>query len=278
MTLRSLLFVPGDRPERFSKAIASEADALILDLEDSVDVSRKKMARKSVAEFLAQSRDKPVFVRCNPLGSEFIDDDLNAILEHCPDGCVLPKCESAADIDHLVSLMGERSVPILPIATETPASVFGLGTYRDVKKFLFGLTWGAEDLPSAIGAVSSRQEDGSFTAPFEWVRGQALFAAHAANVSAIETVYPGIKDLDGLQAYANRGRRDGFTAMMALHPIQCPIINNAFTPSEAEISYAKKIISAFSKSPNAGVLSIDGKMVDRPHLVQAQKILQRIEP
>ena len=278
MSVRSLLFVPGDRPERFSKAVVSEADAIILDLEDSVDVSRKEVARESVAAFLSQSQDKPILVRCNPLGSEYIDDDFETILKHRPDGCVLPKCESAADIEQLVLLMGEQPVPILPIATETPASVFGLGTYRDVEKFLFGLTWGAEDLPSAIGAISSRQEDGSFTAPYEWVRTQALFAAHAANVSAIETVYPRIKDLEGLKAYTTRGRRDGFTAMMALHPAQCPIINSAFTPSEAEIIHARKIISAFANAPDAGVLSIDGEMVDRPHLVQAQKIIERTKP
>lgn len=277
MALRSLLFVPGDRPDRFPKALASAADALILDLEDSVSLAKKQDAREAVADFLGQPREKPLIVRVNPLDTDLIDDDLRAIESHKPDAIMLPKAEGGGDIEILISLLGESAVPVLPIATETATSVFNLSTYSSVSDKLFGMTWGAEDLPAAIGALTSREEDGTLTPVYQWVRAQVLFAAHAAETVAIETVYPNIKDLDGLAAYAARGRRDGFTAMMAIHPAQCEIINAAFTPSDAEVEHAKKIIAAFEQDPSAGVLNIDGKMVDRPHLILAKKVLQRID-
>ena len=277
MSVRSLLFVPGDRSDRFPKAMNSAADALILDLEDSVSLAKKPEARKYVSSFLQETRAKPVFVRINPLSSGLALSDLEAVLSQHPDGIVLPKSESAADIDVLLSLMGSNPVPILPIATETPKSMFGLGTYVEKRQFLFGLTWGAEDLPAATGAISSREEDGSYTPIYQWVRAQALLAAHAAETLAIETVYPNLKDMDGLKAYADRGRRDGFSAMMALHPAQCEHINASFTPTEDEVQKAKRIIEAFAQQPDAGVLSIDGQMVDQPHLIQARKTLERAQ-
>ena len=270
---RSVLFVPGDRAERFVKAMASAADALILDLEDSVSLANKGKAHESVSEFLSHKQSKPVFVRVNPLSSDMIKNDLAAVQQNLPDGIMLPKAEGEKDIEGLLSLMGERDVPILPIASETPNGLFELGSYRNVSKHLCGLTWGAEDLPAAIGASTSREADGSYTPPFEWVRSNVLFAAHAANVPAIETVYPNIKDEDGLAAYAARGRRDGYTAMMAIHPVQCEIINAAFTPSVDELVWAQKIIDAFEANPSAGVLQIDGKMIDAPHLKQAKNIV-----
>jgi citrate lyase subunit beta/citryl-CoA lyase len=219
MRLRSLLFVPGDRPDRFPKAQASGADALILDLEDSVTPERKAGARQAVAEWLsAPERRVPVLVRVNPLDSGFIEQDLAAILRCQADGLVFPKCEGAHSIAALLALADVDVPPILPIATETPAAVFGLGSYREVTSRLFGLTWGAEDLPAAIGALSSREPDGRYTPPYEMVRALMLFAAHAAGVPAIETVFPALDDADGLAAYVARGRRDGFTGMMALHP------------------------------------------------------------
>jgi citrate lyase subunit beta / citryl-CoA lyase len=248
--LRSLLFVPGDRPDRMEKALGAGADALILDL---------------------------IFVRVNPLDSPENDKDLNAILSSHPDGIVLPKSEGGASVTELARKLSERgnaTAQIIAIGTETPSAIFGLGTYGGAKRLL-GLTWGAEDLPAAIGAATSREDDGAFTAPYEIARALTLFGAAAAGVLPIETVYPAFKDLEGLAAYAARGRRDGFMGMMAIHPAQVPVINAAFTPSEAELAHARAVIAAFEAHPGAGALSLDGRMIDRPHLVQAQRILSQ---
>lgn len=272
--LRSLLFVPGDRPDRMAKAAMLDADALILDLEDSVTLAAKATARAAVAAFLAEPRRQLLFVRINPLDSGLADDDLAAILPANPDGIVLPKAEGGASLAALdAQLSGDML--ILPIATETPAAVFALGSYGGVTKRLCGLTWGAEDLPAAIGASTSRESDGSYTAPYQLARSLTLFGAHAAGVAAIETVYPDFRDLDGLAAYAARGRRDGFTGMMAIHPSQVPVINAAFSPSAEEIARAQAIIDLFAANPGAGALSLDGKMIDAPHLKAARAILAR---
>jgi citrate lyase subunit beta / citryl-CoA lyase len=271
--LRSLLFVPGDRPERFPKAAASGADALILDLEDSVTPERKPAAREAVAAWLAAERAAPTLVRINPLDGGFVDDDLSAILGHAPDGLVLPKAEGAHSVAALLALAGDQAPPILPIATETPRAIFALGTYGEVAEHLLGLTWGAEDLPAAIGAQSSREADGAYTPPYEMVRSLTLFGAHAAAVPAIETVFPRLDDADALTAYVARARRDGFTGMMALHPAQVAVINAGFTPTAEEVAQAAAIAAAFAATPGAGVLRLDGRMVDRPHLIQAQRIL-----
>lgn len=272
MRLRSLLFVPGDRPERFAKAAASGADALILDLEDAVVPAQKPAARAAVADALAAHRAVPLFVRVNPIDSAFIDDDLAVVLSGRPDGLVLPKAEGAAT----VRALAERApgIPILPVATETAKAMFALGSYGDVAEHLAGLTWGAEDLPAAIGSVS-READGSYTNVFETVRTLALFGAHAAGVPAIETISPDFRDLDRLAAYARRGARDGFTGMMAIHPAQIAAINAAFTPTDEEIAHARAVIDAFAANPGAGALQLDGKMIDAPHRVAAEKLLAR---
>ena len=271
MRLRSLLFVPGDRPDRFAKAAASGADALILDLEDSVAHAHKDAARDAVAALLTGKRAGPaLLVRVNPLGSGLIDEDLAAVLTGIPDALVLPKAEGAASITALRS-----PVPILPIATETPAAIFQLGSYAAVAERLLGLTWGAEDLPAAIGAETSREADGSYTPPYQLARSLTLFGAHAAGVAAVETVYPDFRDLDGLAAYAARGSRDGFTGMMAIHPAQVPVINAAFTPDAAAIARAEAIVALFAAHPGAGALALDGRMVDAPHLKAARALLAR---
>nr|WP_321441604.1 CoA ester lyase [uncultured Hyphomonas sp.] len=274
MQFRSLLFVPGDRPDRTPKAMASAADALILDLEDSVAPSNKEAAREAVCASLADPRTKPILVRINPKTSGLLETDLETVLPARPDGIVLPKAEGARDIEDLVALMGDSPVPILPIATETPAAVFELGSYRHVGAHLCGLTWGAEDLPAAIGASTSREADGQYTPPYEWVRSVTLLAAHAAGVTAVDTVFPNIKDVDALSAYASRARRDGFRAMMAIHPAQCEPINQAFTPTTEELASASRIVQAFADNPGAGVLQVDGKMVDAPHLTNAKALLR----
>lgn len=300
MRLRSLLFVPGDRPERFAKAAASGADAIILDLEDSVAPERKGAAREAVRGYLHSSPERgggprtrsgggggapelggtlvagpppsrpTIFVRINPLDSAHIDADLAALSDARPDGLVLPKAEGARDVLRLAERL---ALPILPVATETPAAIFRLGTYAEAARHLAGLTWGAEDLPAAVGASTSREPDGSFADPYRLARSLALFGAHAAGVPAIETVYPDFRDLDGLAAYAARGRRDGFTGMMAIHPSQVPVINAAFTPSEEELAHARRIVALFAANPGAGALQLDGRMIDAPHLKAAQRVL-----
>jgi citrate lyase subunit beta / citryl-CoA lyase len=277
MKLRSLLFVPGDQPERMEKALSAGADALILDLEDGVIPDRKKEARACVAKLLLRStRPMTLFARINALGSGMADDDLATIIAGRPDGIVLPKAEgshSLLDLDQRLKALGDIHAAILPIATETPAAIFALGSYRDVTPRLCGLTWGAEDLPAAIGAATPREADGRYTSPYEVARSLLLFGAHAAGVPAIETVYPAFRDLDGLKAYALRGRRDGFSGMMAVHPAQVEVINAAFTPSDAEIAWARRVVELFEKNPGIGALSLDGKMVDAPHLKQAKRLL-----
>ncbi|WP_033920900.1 HpcH/HpaI aldolase/citrate lyase family protein [Sphingomonas sp. 37zxx] len=275
MRLRSLLFVPGDRPERFAKAAASGADAIILDLEDSVTPARKEDARGAVADWLEGQRTVPAIVRINPVDGGLAERDLAAVMAARPDAIMLPKAEGAASVEALVAMMGAGAVPVLPIATETPRAIFALGEYAAVADRLLGLTWGAEDLPAAIGATSSREADGGYTAPYEMVRSLTLFGAHAAGVAAIETVFPAIGDGAALAGYVARARRDGFTGMMAIHPAQVAAINEGFTPSADEVARARAIVAAFADSPEAGTLQFDGRMIDRPHLVQARKLLAR---
>ncbi len=275
MRLRSLLFVPGDRPDRMEKALGSGADALILDLEDAVAPSAKADARWHVATLLGAHATANLWVRINPLDGPEADRDLAAILPHHPKGIVLPKAEGGASVNELARRLtshGNATAQVLAIATETPAAMFQLGSYGGAKR-LAGLTWGAEDLPAAIGASTSREPDGRYTPPYELARSLCLFGAVAAGVAPIETVYPAFRDLDGLAAYAARARRDGFTGMMAIHPAQVPVINAAFTPSEAELAHARAVVAAFEANPDAGALSLDGKMIDRPHLVQARRTL-----
>ena len=267
MRLRSLLFVPGDRPERMEKALGLGADALILDLEDSVSLANKGAAREAVSAFVARRPGGPaLFVRINPLDSALAADDLAALAGGPVGGITLPQ----ASVEELIARLPGDYV-VLPIASETPRAVFTLGTYKGDR--LAGLTWGAEDLPASVGAAGSREADGSYTDPYKVVRALTLFGAHAAGVPAIETVYPDFRDLDGLAAYAARGRRDGFTGMMAIHPSQVAVINAAFTPSAEEVAHARAVVEAFAANPGAGVLQLDGKMIDAPHLKAAKRLL-----
>ncbi|KQN71192.1 HpcH/HpaI aldolase/citrate lyase family protein [Sphingomonas sp. Leaf62] len=276
MRLRSLLFVPGDRPDRFAKAAASGADALILDLEDAVATSAKDSARAAVADWLREPAPVARFVRINPVDGPRALGDLDALVGTGPDGIVVPKAEGVATILRVDALLADRGlsdVSLLPIATETPAAIFQLGSYGTVAHRLAGLTWGAEDLPAAIGAATSREPDGRYAAPYELARSLTLFGAHAAGVAAIDTVYPAIRDAAGLAAYAARAARDGFTGMMAIHPAQVSAINAAFTPDDEMVARAQAIVDAFAAQPDAGALQVDGRMVDAPHLKQALRVL-----
>lgn len=281
MKLRSLLFVPCDRPERMKKAQLSQADGVILDLEDSVAVDRKPDARAALRLFLSSDeRLKPTFVRVNPLSTGTTRADLEALVDHPPEGLVLPKAcgrHSIEELSMLLSELGIHHLPIMPIATEVPAAIFEIGSYRDVAQQLFALTWGAEDLPASIGAATAREPDGQLTAPYELARSLTLFGAHAAGVLAIETVYPDFKDLQGLAHFAKRAARDGFSGMLAIHPSQIEIINTAFVPSDTELARARAIIATFAEHPGAGVLSFNGEMIDAPHLKQAQRLISRAD-
>jgi citrate lyase subunit beta / citryl-CoA lyase len=279
MRLRSLLFVPGDRPERMEKALGAGADALILDLEDSVAAANKQQARIMVAQFLGRTAGRlSRFVRINPLTSGLTDADLEAVMSSGPDGLVLPKSEGAdsvRDLDRRLAALRKGLPRVLPIATETPQALFGLGSYSEVAERLVGLTWGAEDLAAAVGSITVRESDESFSEPYRLVRSLALFGAAAANVGPIETVFPAFRNLTGLGDFARRAMQDGFVGMMAIHPTQVPIINEAFTPSAQALEHARAVVALFEANPGAGALSLNGSMLDAPHLKQALKLLRQ---
>jgi citrate lyase subunit beta/citryl-CoA lyase len=279
---RSFLFVPGDSERKLAKAISCGADALIIDLEDSVDSSKRSEARQLAREFLTQSVDADLWVRVNPLESPDCLPDLLAVMPSAPYGIVLPKPESAADVrrlsEHLKGFEYENGIQvgttrILPIVTERPAALFKLHEYAAENVRLGGLTWGAEDLSAALGAAANRSEDGQWLPPYELARSLCLFAAAAAGVVAIDTVYTDFHDLTGLAKYAQNARRDGYCGMLAIHPDQVAVINDAFVPSESEIARAEKIVKMFGENTGSGVMQLDGEMIDRPHFVQASQIL-----
>ncbi len=263
------------------KAVNSGADAVILDLEDSVAPDARADARVMVREFLVGRRN--VWVRINPPGSDDAAADLEAVMASAPAGIVLPKARSAVDavtlhrdIEALETKHGLTggATRILPICTECPEALFTLNTYIGATPRLVGLTWGAEDLGAAVGATASRDEDGNWLGPYALARSLCLFAAAAAEVAAIDTVYTDYRDSDGLARYASTARRDGFSGMLAIHPDQVDVINRAFVPTAAELERAERIVALFEANPGAGTLGMDGEMIDRPHLVQAQRILQ----
>jgi len=284
MSLRSWLFVPGDRPEMMRKAFASGADAVILDLEDAVSPQNKARARDLLAELRKdlKATSSQFWVRINPLASPEALRDLTAVVPAGPAGVVLPKADSAAaviELSHYLSALEAAAgrpigeTRILPLSTETPRSMFELGSYISSGPRLAGLTWAAEDLPVAVGATSGRDERGAFTPLCELARSLCLAGAAAAGVPAIDTIYPAFRDLEGLRLYAQRGCRDGFQGMLAIHPAQVPVINEIFSPSAAEIAYAQRVVAAFAANAGRGTLVLDGKMLDAPHLKQAQRIL-----
>lgn len=270
---RSWLFVPADSERKIAKALESEADAIIFDLEDSVAPAQKAAARDILKNLPKQSNGPEWWVRVNPLGSEYHKDDLKLIGSAYVHGIVLPKAESGADVTQLAHRTG--NIPIHAIVTETAASVFGLLSYRDPKSPLRAMSWGAEDLSAALGASSKYDVSGELSFTYKLARSLCLAGAVAAGVQPVDGVFADFKDEDGLRAEAEAARREGFTGKLAIHPAQVPIINFAFTPSEEDIRHAEEIVAAFEAHPDAGVLSVDGKMVDRPHLMQARRVLER---
>ena len=270
---RSWLFVPADSERKIAKALDSEADAIIFDLEDSVAPAQKRTARDILKNLPKQSNGPEWWVRVNPLGSEFHKDDLKLIGSAYVHGIVLPKAESGADVVQLAHRTG--NIPIHAIVTETAASLFGLLSYRDPKSPLKAMSWGAEDLSAALGASSKYDASGELSFTYKMARSFCLAGAVAAGVQPVDGVFADFRDDEGLRAESEAARREGFTGKLAIHPAQVPVINAAFTPSEDDIRHAEEIVAAFEAQPNAGVLSVGGKMVDRPHLVQARRVLER---
>jgi citrate lyase subunit beta/citryl-CoA lyase len=270
---RSWLFVPADSERKIAKALDSEADAIIFDLEDSVVPAMKPIGRDLLRNMLKRSGGPQWWVRVNPLGSEFIKDDLELIGIGDIHGIVLPKAESGADIVQLAHHTG--NIPVHAIVTETAASLFGLLSYRDPKSSLAAMSWGAEDLSAALGASSKYDANGELSFTYKLARTLCLAGANAAGVQPVDGVFADFKDDEGLRSEAEAARREGFTGKLAIHPSQVAIINAAFTPSAEDVSHAEEIVAAFEAHPDAGVLSVGGKMVDRPHPVQAQRVLER---
>jgi citrate lyase subunit beta/citryl-CoA lyase len=287
--MRSLLFVPGDSPRKLDKALCSEADALIIDLEDSVALSRKEYARNITLDFLrharAESKRPRLFVRVNAIASGLMSGDLEGIMGGVPDGIVLPKAighQSIADLAFELEFhearvgMAGGSTSVLAIGTESARGVFALSSFDHSNKGrLAGLAWGGEDLSADLGAESNRDDNGVYTAPYRLARTLTLLGAASAQVDAIDAVFTNFQDLEGLSDECRLARRDGFVAKMAIHPVQVPVINEAFTPSQASLAYAETVVDLFAKNPEAGVLSLHGQMLDYPHLQRAKRILQR---
>lgn len=278
---RSYLFVPADSERKLSKASAAGADALILDLEDSVAASARPAARELAVEFLNDHDN--VWVRINPIDSDDAADDLAAVIAAAPVGLVLPKPRSAADVVQLATRLDalEKNhgitagkTKVMAICTERPEALFTLHSYTSATPRLVALSWGAEDLSAAIGASARRDDDGNWLPTYEMARSLCLCAAAAAEVVAIDTVYTDYKDSEGLTRYAANARRDGFSGMLAIHPAQVEIINRAFMPTAEEIEKAQRIVELFAVNPGAGTLGLDGMMIDRPHLLHAERLLK----
>lgn len=286
--MRSLLFVPADGGTKLDKAMASGADAVIIDLEDSITPERKANARAACLEFLKANTSKAgrpkLLVRINGLDTGMTDADLDVIVAGQPDAVVFPKAEGGATVIHVdakltareaIAGLPEGSIKILAQAVESAAGLFAAGTYKDASKRLIGMTWGPEDLSAELGAETNRDEQGLLTEPYRLARNICLYGAAAAKLPAIETVYVDFRNTEGLRRDTTEARRDGFAGRLAIHPAQVAIINEVFTPTPEQIEKAKAVIAAFAAKPGAGAVGVDGKMLDRPHLVRAQNLLAR---
>ncbi len=286
--MRSLLFVPADGGSKLDKAMASGADAVIIDLEDSITPERKADARVACLEYLKANAAKPnrpkLLVRINGLDTGMTDADLDVIVAGKPDAVVFPKAEGGNTVIHVdakltareaIAGLPEGSIKVLAQAVESAAGLFAAGTYKDVSKRLIGMTWGPEDISAELGAESNRDEQGLLTEPYRLARNICLYGAAAAKLPAIETVYVDFRNTEGLRRDTIEARRDGFVGRLAIHPAQVVIINEVFTPTPEQIEKAKAVVAAFAAKPGAGAVGVDGKMLDRPHLVRAQNLLAR---
>ena len=287
--MRSLLFVPADGGSKLDKALAAGADAVILDLEDSITPERKAQARVAALEFLKAAntnKQRPrLLVRINGLDTGMTDVDLDAVVAGKPDAILFPKAEGGASVTHLdakltareaIAGLPEGSIKILAQSVELAAGFFLAGTFRDSSRRLIGMTWGPEDLSAELGAEANREADGMLTEPYRLARSICLFGAAAAKVPAIETIHVDFRNLEALRRGTELARRDGFSGRLAIHPAQVAVINEVFTPRPEQIAKAKAVVAAFAAQPGAGAVGIDGKMYDRPHLLRAQALLARI--
>jgi citrate lyase subunit beta / citryl-CoA lyase len=286
--MRSALFVPGDDEKKLAKALGSGADALIVDLEDSVAHAAKDRARRIAADFLrttAPQASRPrLLLRVNSLESGLADADLEALMPAAPDGVLLPKSLGGASVQQLgaklavheaLSGLADGATRIIAIATESARALFGLDSYRGCSARLEGLAWGGEDLSADLGAESNRLPDGAYAGPYALARSLTLLGATAAGVTPIDAVYTNFRDHAGLRAEAVAARRDGFWSKMAIHPAQVAVINEVFTPTAEALSRAEAIIAAFAAAPDAGVVALDGEMLDKPHKLRAERVLAR---
>ena len=286
--MRSLLFTPADSAKKLDKAMTSGADAVIIDLEDSIAPDGKARARGSAAAFLKEAialKARPqLIVRVNGLQTGLIDADLDAVALAAPDAIMLPKAEGGSSVIHADAKLAVREaqsglpdghIKIIALATETAASLFVAGTFAGASARLAALTWGAEDLSAELGAHTNRDAQGRFLDPYRLARVLCLAGAAAAAVPALDTVYVDFRDSDGLRRECEDACRDGFTGKLAIHPAQVPIINAVFTPSPEALAQARAIVDAFAAHPGAGVVAIGGVMYDRPHLARATRLLAR---
>jgi citrate lyase subunit beta/citryl-CoA lyase len=284
MPMRSWLFVPGDSEKKLAKVTACGADVVIVDLEDAVAPQAKERARSLARDWLAgRAAGLQAWVRINALDTPLWRDDLDAVMPGAPAGIMVPKAAGPGPLQMLAAELHDReqrhglapgTTSLLPLVSETPRAALGIRDYLATPvPRLAGLTWGAEDLSSAIGAGRKRDADGRWTDAFRMVRAEVLLAAHACGIAAVDTLFADFRDLAGLERVASESRADGFAGMLAIHPDQVPVINAAFMPSEAEIAEARRIVEAFSAAPGAGALQLEGRMLDQPHLEQARRLL-----
>ncbi len=290
--MRSLLFVPGDDERKLAKAPTLGSDAIIIDLEDSVAETRKSHGRGLARDYLQHRREAEAtatgpqcVVRINALTTKHWEEDLRLVAPLQPDALLLPKSQNGEDVHRLSVLLESLetdaglkvgAIGIIALASETALSLFQLPSYVGATGRLSALAWGGEDLSAAIGARAVRNDDNSWTAPFQWVRNLILFGAHAAGVDAIDTVFTDLSDRDGLERESKLAARDGFSGKLAVHPDQVAIINAAFTPPAQDIARAERIVALFAQAPDVGVVALDGEMIDRPHLERARRLLQRV--
>ena len=285
MQMRSWLFAPGDSEKKMAKAADSDADVVLIDLEDAVAEANKPLARQLLAEFLAANADRRarLWVRVNPLDGPHTLDDLAAVMPHAPGGIMLPKVYGRADVellDHYLTAfeaahgLPRGATPVIVLVTETAEGMFHTGDYKGAARVV-ALTWGAEDLADSIGAFSNRNPDGSYSFTYEMARSFCLLGAATAGVAAIETISADFRDLEALRARAEKVRRDGYAGMLAIHPAQVPVINAAFTPTAEEVAEAEEIVAVFAANPGVGAIGWKGGMLDRPYLARAERLLRQ---
>lgn len=281
---RTSLYIPGTNPGMLANAEVYGADSVILDLEDGVPVSEKDAARILVRNALQHIpyRRAEVTVRVNALSTPFGRDDFREIIPLAPDAVRLPKCESADDVREADAMMTEielengiepGAVGIIAI-TESARGGRNLSEIAAESPRLIALNYGAEDYTADIGAV--RTKEGR---ELDDIRAKVIVAARIAGVQALDSVFGDVNDLDGLYAEALRVRLLGFDGKSVIHPRQIPVVHRAFTPSDQEVGFARRVMAAFreASSRGAGVIALDGRMIDAPVVARAEKILALAE-